>query len=138
MSLWRTVMRIFFDLPITMFRFFIAYGPWGRPDMALFKFIKAMTAKEEIEIYNHGKMKRDFTYVTDLVNAIEQLIHVVPPRMDQRETFCQSPHDSLSNVAPFRVVNIGNSEPVELMDYIGAIENFWYKSQEKASTNASG
>ena len=66
-----------FDLPITMFRFTV-YGPWGRPDMALFKFTKAIIANEEIEIYNHSKMQRDFTYVTDLVQAIERLIHVAP------------------------------------------------------------
>ena len=111
-----------FDLPITMFRFFTVYGPWGRPDMALFKFTKAIIANEEIEIYNHGKMQRDFTYVTDLVQAIERLIHVAPPRSHQREAFCQLSHDSLSDVAPFRVVNIGNSQPVELMQYIEAIE----------------
>ena len=111
-----------YDLPITMFRFFTVYGPWGRPDMALFKFTKAIIANEEIEIYNHGKMQRDFTYVTDLVQAIERLIHVAPPRSHQREAFCQLSRDSLSDVAPFRVVNIGNSQPVELMQYIGAIE----------------
>ena len=111
-----------FDLPITMFRFFTVYGPWGRPDMALFKFTKSMIANDEIEIYNHGEMQRDFTYVTDLVAAIERLIHVVPPKRNQRNTFRQSSHDSLSDVAPFRVVNIGNSNPIQLMDYIGAVE----------------
>ena len=111
-----------FDLPITMFRFFTVYGPWGRPDMALFKFTRRIIANEEIEVYNRGEMQRDFTYVSDLVESIQRLIHVVPPKSDQRSLFSQSMHDSLSDVAPFRVVNIGNSNPVQLMDYIAAVE----------------
>ena len=112
-----------FALPITVFRFFTVYGPWGRPDMALFKFIKAMTNNEEIEVYNYGKMQRDFTYVIDLVKAIERLTKVTPPKLNERENIIQSSFDSLSEVAPFRIVNIGNSNPVELMDYIQALEN---------------
>ncbi len=108
-----------FDLPVTMFRFFTVYGPWGRPDMALFKFTKAMLADEPIDIYNHGDMKRDFTYVTDLVAAIRLLFDAVP----ERPADGQVPDgDSLSPVAPHRVVNIGNSKSVQLTDFIAAIE----------------
>lgn len=108
-----------FDLPVTMFRFFTVYGPWGRPDMALFKFTKAILAGEPIDVYNHGDMKRDFTYVTDLVEAIRLLIDAAPVRP---EGGLVEPGDSLSPVAPWRVVNIGNSEPVQLTDFIAAIE----------------
>ena len=102
-------------LPITQFRFFTVYGPWGRPDMALFKFVRAMLAGEPIEIYNHGRMKRDFTYVTDLVAAIVRLIDAVPGTEPVAG-------DSLSPVAPYRVVNIGNADPVPLMDFVTEIE----------------
>lgn len=104
-------------LPITMFRFFTVYGPWGRPDMALFKFTKAILADEPIDVYNHGEMWRDFTYVEDLVRGIRGLIDAVP---GGPETAVES--DSLSPVAPFRVVNIGNSDKVRLEDFIDAIE----------------
>ncbi|MBL9056488.1 MAG: SDR family NAD(P)-dependent oxidoreductase [Rhodobacteraceae bacterium] len=108
-----------FDLPVTMFRFFTVYGPWGRPDMALFKFTKAILAGEPIDVYNYGDMKRDFTYVTDLVEAIRLLIDTPP----QRPTDGIVPEgDSLSPVAPWRVVNIGNSDAVQLTDFIAAIE----------------
>jgi len=108
-----------FNLPVTMFRFFTVYGPWGRPDMALFKFTKAILAGEPIEVYNHGEMRRDFTYVTDLVAAIRLLIDAVPVRPVAGAV---PEGDSLSPVAPWRVVNIGNSEPVQLTDFITAIE----------------
>lgn len=106
-----------YDLPITMFRFFTVYGPWGRPDMALFKFTKAILNGDAIDVYNHGDMKRDFTYIDDLVHAIRLLIDAAPHRL---ETVPEG--DSLSPVAPFRVVNIGNSEPVQLLAFIEAIE----------------
>lgn len=106
-----------YDLPITMFRFFTVYGPWGRPDMALFKFTKAILNGDAIDVYNHGDMKRDFTYIDDLVRAIRLLIDAAPLRL---ETVPEG--DSLSPVAPFRVVNIGNSEPVQLLAFIEAIE----------------
>ena len=106
-----------YDLPITMFRFFTVYGPWGRPDMALFKFTKAILNGDAIDVYNHGDMKRDFTYIDDLVQAIRLLIDAAPRRL---ETVPEG--DSLSPVAPFRVVNIGNSEPVQLLAFIEAIE----------------
>ena len=108
-----------FDLPVTMFRFFTVYGPWGRPDMALFKSTKAILAGEPIDVYNYGDMKRDFTYVTDLVEAIRLLIDTPP----QRPADGIVPEgDSLSPVAPWRVVNIGNSDAVQLTDFIAAIE----------------
>ena len=111
-----------FELPVTMFRFFTVYGPWGRPDMALFKFIKAIENNRPIDVYNFGKMKRDFTYVEDLVFSIEKLIGCVPPSLKDRASAEFIPNDSLSPVGPYRVVNIGNSRPTELMDYIAALE----------------
>ena len=109
-------------VPITLFRFFTVYGPWGRPDMALFKFTKAILAGEAIDIYNHGDMWRDFTYVEDLVRAIGLLIDAVPPATQGRNPAQAIKGDSLSPVAPWRVVNIGNSDKVRLLDYIEAIE----------------
>lgn len=109
-----------YGIPITMFRFFTVYGPWGRPDMALFKFTKAMLDGQPIDIYNHGVMKRDFTYIDDLVKAVIKLSETPPPSVENRTKI--SKHDSLSDVAPWRAVNIGNSQPVNLMDYIQALE----------------
>jgi len=108
------------DLPTTMFRFFTVYGPWGRPDLALFKFVSAMLEGRPIDIYNNGDMYRDFTYVTDLVRSIRLLIDAAPQRKDSDEI---EEGDSLSPVAPFRVVNIGNSQKVSLLDFISEIEN---------------
>ena len=110
-----------FDLPVTMFRFFTVYGPWGRPDMALFKFTKAMLKGDPIDVYNHGEMMRDFTYVEDLVEAIRRLIDTPPVRPESRDDIADG--DSLSPVAPWRVVNIGNSQPVQLGDMIAAVED---------------
>ncbi len=108
------------NLPTTMFRFFTVYGPWGRPDMALFKFTKGILNGEPIDIYNNGEMYRDFTYVTDLVRAIRLLIDTPPVRPTDK---CEIEEgDSLSPVAPYRVVNIGNSDKVRLLDFIEAIE----------------
>ncbi len=104
-------------IPTTAFRFFTVYGPWGRPDMALFKFVRATIAGEPIDVYGHGKMERDFTYIDDLVEAIIRLIDH-PPVMGAPV----GENDSLSGVAPFRVVNIGGGMPVKLMDYIAEIE----------------
>ena len=109
------------NLPITMFRFFTVYGPWGRPDMALFKFVDATLKGESIDVYNHGEMWRDFTYVEDLVRAIRLLIDAAPVRPSSADAI--EPGDSLSPVAPFRIVNIGNSEKVRLLDFIEAIES---------------
>lgn len=117
-----------FDLPITMFRFFTVYGPWGRPDMALFKFTKAILEDKPIDVYNFGDMKRDFTYVVDLVEAIWLLIEAVPVRPEDGVV---AAGDSLSPVAPFRVVNIGNSDSVQLTDFIEAIEAATGKKAER-------
>ena len=108
------------DLPTSMFRFFTVYGPWGRPDLALFKFVDAMLEGRPIDIYNHGEMYRDFTYVDDLVRGIRLLIDAVPERPATPEDIREG--DSLSPVAPFRIVNIGNSQKVRLLDFIDAIE----------------
>ena len=109
------------NLPTTMFRFFTVYGPWGRPDLALFKFVDAILDERPIDIYNHGDMHRDFTYVGDLVQAIRLLIDTPPVRPETRLDIAAG--DSLSPVAPWRVVNIGNSEKVRLLDFIEAIED---------------
>ena len=109
------------DLPITMFRFFSVYGTWGRPDLALYKFVDRMLDGRPIDIYNHGDMYRDFTYVDDLVRGIRLLIDAVPVRPETREDIPEG--DSLSPVAPYRVVNIGNSEKIRLLDFIDAIED---------------
>jgi UDP-glucuronate 4-epimerase len=108
-----------FDIPITIFRFFTVYGPWGRPDMALFKFTQAILEGVPIDVYNNGRMQRDFTYIEDLVHAIRLLVDVTPehPNQNPVET------DSLSPIAPFRVVNIGNSGPIYLAEFIAAIES---------------
>jgi UDP-glucuronate 4-epimerase len=104
-------------LPTTVFRFFTVYGPWGRPDMALFKFVKATLADEPIDIYGYGRMKRDFTYVDDLIEAVRRLIDRPPSQGDPI-----GPHDSLAPAAPYRVVNIGGGEPVGLLDFVSAVE----------------
>ena len=108
------------NLPTTMFRFFTVYGPWGRPDLALFKFVDAILDGRPIDIYNHGEMYRDFTYVTDLVRAIRLLIDTPPIRPTTSGDIEEG--DSLSPAAPYRVVNIGNSDKVKLLDFVDAIE----------------
>jgi UDP-glucuronate 4-epimerase len=105
-----------YRLPMTMFRFFTVYGPWGRPDMAYFKFVKAILRDEAIDVYNHGRMKRDFTYIDDLVDAVTALAECIP-------TESVGDFDSISPVAPFRIVNIGKSEPDALGDFIATIED---------------
>ncbi len=106
-----------FGTPVTCLRFFTVYGPWGRPDMALFKFAEAITADQPISIYGEGRMRRDFTYVDDVVAAIDRLIGVAPVKGQPA-----SAADSLSPVAPWRVVNIAGGRPVELMRFVAAIE----------------
>ncbi|GAD50846.1 hypothetical protein NT2_12_01060 [Caenibius tardaugens NBRC 16725] len=108
------------NLPTTMFRFFTVYGPFGRPDLALFKFVDAILDGRPIDIYNNGEMYRDFTYVTDLARAIRLLIDAPPVRPDSADAIEDG--DSLSPAAPFRVVNIGNSDKIRLLDFIEAIE----------------
>jgi UDP-glucuronate 4-epimerase len=109
------------NIPTTMFRFFTVYGPWGRPDMALFKFVDAILDGRPIDVYNHGEMYRDFTYVSDLVRGIRLLIDAPPERPGAPDQIAE--HDSLSPVAPYRVVNIGNSQTVRLLDFVDAIED---------------
>lgn len=106
-----------YAIPTTAFRFFTVYGPWGRPDMALFKFVRAMEVGDPIDVYGEGRMIRDFTYIDDLVESIVRLSNVVP--------MVGAPvgaEDSLSPVAPFRTVNLGGGSPVGLLDFIEAIE----------------
>ena len=110
-----------FSLPITIFRFFTVYGPWGRPDMAPFKFTRAILNGEPIDVYNNGDMSRDFTYVDDLVSGMRLLFEAIPGANDLSAENAEV-QDSKSPVAPFRVVNIGNSKPVQLLDFINAIE----------------
>jgi len=105
-----------YGLPITMFRFFTVYGPWGRPDMALFKFVKAILEGRPIDIYNHGDMRRDFTYIDDLVEGLVRLIGQPPVQGAPVEG------DSLSPVAPWRVLNLGHGAPERLEDFVTAIE----------------
>ena len=105
-------------IPITMLRFFTVYGPWGRPDMALFKFTKGILTNKKIDIYNKGKMFRDFTYIDDIIKGIELLIDKVP----SNKKLNKYSNDSLSPVAPFRILNIGNSKKVFLLDFINQLE----------------
>ena len=107
-----------YSIPVTMLRFFTVYGPWGRPDMALFKFTKGILNNKKIDIYNYGKMYRDFTYIDDIVNGIKLLINKAP-NINQRKKF---KNDSLSPVAPFRILNIGNTKKVYLLNFIKQIE----------------
>jgi len=106
-------------IPTTMFRFFTVYGPWGRPDMALFKFVDAILKDKPIDIYNQGEMHRDFTYIDDLVEGIKLLINSIPKSSEKKDVI---KNDSISPVAPFRVVNIGNANKVKLLDFINTIE----------------
>ena len=108
------------NIPTTMFRFFTVYGPWGRPDLALYKFVDAILEGRPIDIYNHGDMYRDFTYIDDLVRGIRLLIDAAPVRPDTTQDIVEG--DSLSPAAPYRVVNIGNSDKVRLLDFVDAIE----------------
>lgn len=109
-----------YNLPTTGLRFFTVYGPWGRPDMALFKFTKAIVNDEEIDVYNHGKMMRDFTYVDDIVEAISRLVK--KPAQPNPEWSGANP-DPSSSYAPYKIYNIGNNSPVRLMEFVEAIEN---------------
>jgi len=108
-------------IPTTMFRFFTVYGPWGRPDMALFKFVDAALKGKPIDVYNNGDMARDFTYVTDLVHGIRLLCDTPPIEPESPDDI--APGDSLSPVAPHRVVNIGNNDKVQLLEFIDRIED---------------
>ena len=109
-----------YDLPTTGLRFFTVYGPWGRPDMALFKFTKAILSGEKIQVFNYGKHRRDFTYIDDIVEGV---IRVLDKPATPNNLWNGDNPDSGSSKAPWRVYNIGNNSPVELMDYISAIED---------------
>jgi UDP-glucuronate 4-epimerase len=108
-----------FGIPSTGLRFFTVYGPWGRPDMALFIFTRAILEGKPIEVYNHGKMERDFTYVDDIVEGISKMLTIAPSANSSWNP--QNP-DPASSLAPYRLYNIGNSKPVKLLDFISAIE----------------
>lgn len=117
-----------FDLPTTGLRFFTVYGPWGRPDMALFKFTKGIIEDQPIDIYNHGEMYRDFTYIDDIVEGVIRVNDKIPepnPQWDGLEP------DPSSSFAPYKVYNIGNASPVKLMDFVEAIENCIGKKAQK-------
>lgn len=107
------------DIPITIMRLFSVYGPWNRPDMALFKFTESILKGKPIDVYNHGNMQRDFIYIEDLIEAIYILTSCIPSI--QRDGLVNS-FDSISPVAPFRIVNIGNSKAIKICDYIEEIE----------------
>ena len=109
-SLWK--------LPTTMLRFFTVYGPFGRPDMAYFKFTKKILAGEKIDIYNKGRMYRDYTFVDDIVDGIYKLLNKIPSLNSKRKF----KNDSLSPVAPFRILNIGNTKKIYLLDFINTLE----------------
>jgi len=109
-----------FGIPATGLRFFTVYGPYGRPDMALHIFTKAIVEEKEFEVFNYGKMSRDFTYVDDIVESMRRLL-VLPPQKNNLKFNPKKPDPSISS-APYQIFNIGNNSPVELMDYIKAIE----------------
>lgn len=110
-----------YDIPATGLRFFTVYGPWGRPDMALHIFTEAIVQNKEFDVFNYGKMSRDFTYVDDIVESMKRLL-VLPPQRNNPKFNPKKPDPSISS-APYQIFNIGNNNPVELMDYIKAIEN---------------
>lgn len=117
-----------YGMPTTGLRFFTVYGPWGRPDMALFKFTKAIINNEPIDIYNNGEMKRDFTYVEDIVEGVARIADVIPSSQKDWKVSTGTPANSS---APYRVYNIGNGSPVNLMDYISALETHLGKTADK-------
>ncbi len=117
-----------YRLPTTGLRFFTVYGPWGRPDMALFLFTKAILSNEKIKVFNHGQHRRDFTYIDDIVEGI---IHTLDNPATHNSDWDSEKPDPGTSDAPWRVYNIGNNKPVELMDYIAALEKALGKKAEK-------
>ncbi|MBB3143481.1 NAD-dependent epimerase [Halomonas organivorans] len=109
-----------YDLPTTGLRFFTVYGPWGRPDMAMFKFTRAVLAGEPLPVFNHGDMSRDFTYIDDIVEGIVRILDVVPERRPRAAVEAGSPD---TGTAPYALYNIGHGSPVALMDFVRAVEN---------------
>ncbi len=117
-----------YNLPCTGLRFFTVYGPWGRPDMALFLFTKAILEKKPIQVFNHGKMRRDFTYIDDIVEGVVRVINAVP---EPNPNWSGDAPDPGTSYKPYRIFNIGNNNPVELTQFIEAIENALGKKAEK-------
>jgi UDP-glucuronate 4-epimerase len=117
-----------FGVASTGLRFFTVYGPWGRPDMALFKFTEAILANRPIEVYNHGRMQRDFTYIDDIVEGIVRVLDRPPVGNPAWDAMAPDPGTSS---APYRILNIGGSSPVPLMDFIGALERSLGRTAEK-------
>ena len=111
-----------FTLPTTGLRFFTVYGPWGRPDMALFKFTKAILGGQPIDVYNAGDMKRDFTYVDDIVEGVVRVLDRIPKPDPAWSARGPHPDPDRSGIAPFRIYNIGSGRPLQLMDYIHTLE----------------
>ena len=109
-----------YDIPTTGLRFFTVYGPWGRPDMALHIFTKAIVEDKEFEVFNFGKMSRDFTYVADIVESVKRLIPL-PPKPNNPKFDPKDPNPAISS-APYQLFNVGNNSPVALMDYVHAVE----------------
>jgi len=117
-----------YGIPCTGLRFFTVYGPWGRPDMALFLFTKAILEGRPIEVFNHGRMRRDFTYIDDIVEGVVRVIDRVPA---PDPAWSGMRPDSATSYAPWRIYNIGNNEPVELLRYIEVLERCLGKTAEK-------
>ncbi|MCZ2175311.1 MAG: NAD-dependent epimerase [Burkholderiales bacterium] len=117
-----------FGLPATGLRFFTVYGPWGRPDMALFLFTKAILEGRPIDVFNHGKMQRDFTYIDDIAEGV---VRVLDRPAQPNPAFDKERPDAASSWAPYRIFNIGNHQPVELMVFIGALEAALGRQAEK-------
>ncbi len=117
-----------YGLPTTGLRFFTVYGPWGRPDMALFKFTKSILADEPIDVFNYGNHRRDFTYVDDIVEGV---IRVLDQVAQPNTTWSGDDPDSATSYAPYRLYNIGNNQPVELMKYIEVLESCLGKKAQK-------
>ncbi len=122
-----------FNIPVTGLRFFSVYGPWGRPDMAYFSFTKKILTNKPIEIYNYGKMKRDFTYIDDIVEGIARLLDKIPVANQNWEEVDRNPDRS---VAPYRVYNIGNNKSVPLEDFISILEEVLGKKAERVYSPA--
>ena len=117
-----------YGLPATGLRFFTVYGPWGRPDMALFLFTKAILEGRPIDVFNHGKMQRDFTYVDDVVEAVVRILDRAPQR---DPNFKLDSPDPATSWAPYRIYNVGNHQPVNLMTYIETLEKALGKTANK-------
>jgi len=127
-ELFAHVYSYLYNIPVTGLRFFTVYGPWGRPDMALFLFAKAIINDEPIEVYNNGEMERDFTYIDDIISGIYGVILKIPKKNNNWDSNIPDPSKS---VAPFKIYNIGNSKPVKLLDFIEEIEKNLNKKAKK-------